>query len=175
MLDAHAEAEARLIGEVIKLAPRFAARVTAGRRRKKWSGGAAVPYLISVIAIQAALAFTEWYRPFSVDGIPCLFAFALAVMVVTRFAGSLPGLFGAALALITIKFFFIPPVFQMPTALGGAKFWGITVGLIAIAIARPGRFDHHLWRRLCRIKEAIRNTRSSPTAWPRFSSLIRNS
>jgi K+-sensing histidine kinase KdpD len=174
MLDERAKAEARLVDEVFKLAPRFAARAIENKERKSWMARA-TPYLIGVILVQVALGFTEWFRPFAVNGIPVLFAFSLAVLAVTRWAGSLPGLFCAAASILTAKLFLIPDVFQVSTTAGVAKFYGITVGLIAIAMARPARFDRQLWRRLCRIKEAIRNTRSSSTAWPRFSSLIRNS
>lgn len=175
MLDEGTKAEARLVGEVIKLAPRFVARVTSDRHPMKWAASTAVPYLISVIASLAALAFTGWERPFSGNGIPCLFAFSLAVAAVTRGVGPLPGLVGASVAIITAKLFFIPPLFQMTSDAPAAKFLGLTVGLTAIALARPTSFDNHMLRRLRRIKEAILSTRSSSTAWPRLSSPTKNS
>ncbi len=178
MLDDRDRAESRLIAEVTKLAPRFAARAIKEDER---NGGlsriamSARPYLISVILVQAALAFTEWEQPFIRDGTPALFAFSVAVLGATRLFGILPGLFSAIATIVTVKLFFIPPFFEVAIAAGASKFCGISVGVIAIAMARPTSFDNHARRRLRRINEAIRNTRSSSTALPRFSSLIRNS
>jgi hypothetical protein len=177
MTNESAEAEERLVAEVSKLAPRFAARVTADQEPAKRQAARAAPYLIGFILAQTAAAFTEWYLPVPgvVTGIPALFAFSLAVMVATRCGGSLPGLFCAATSIIAVKLFFFPPLFKMSIDVAASKFYGISVGLIAIAMARPAPFDRHLRRRLRRIKEAIRSTRSSSTALPRFSSPIRNS
>jgi K+-sensing histidine kinase KdpD len=175
MLNEHAEVEARLIAEVIRLAPRFAASAIASKHRKGWMSRAA-PYLIAVVMVQLALAFTQWYRPLAGDGIPSLYAFSLAVLAATWIGGRRLGLFCASLSLIMAKLFFFPPLFQITIEAGSRnRLFGITVGIIAIAMARSSFFDNHGRRRLRRIKEAIRNTRSSSTAWPRFSSLIRNS
>ncbi len=178
MLDESALAEARLITQITKLAPRFVAKVLEENQRGRMARIAIIarPYLISAIAVQLALGATEWLRLDAGDGIPTLVAFTMAVTGVTRFVGILPGLFCAATSIVTTKLFFVPPLYYLSIDAGASnRFGGIAVALIATALARPAYFDDQIWRRLRRIKEAIRNTRSSSTGLPRPSSPMRNS